>query len=248
MHYLSGFLMTKDENRHLREWVAFHRTQGYTKFYIYDNMSKVPVAETLAWEVGQGLVDVTLWEDDKVGRHHRCMDTFLDRRDVDTVWASLTDTDEFGYGIERPLAEVMKAYEMHEAVKLGWLCFGSSGHDKRPEGLVIESYTKRGSPESILGGKSIVKFGKIRRMGDCHNPKQKHRPPLIDRDRAVINHYITRSKEDWKEKSRRGGGNGSKRGMRLFRNFDAKTNHHEDLRILRYLNVTKELLASIGPV
>lgn len=238
MHYLTGFLMTKDENRYLKEWVAFHRTQGYTKFYIYDNMSQTPVAETLSVEVGSGLVDVVLWEDDRVGRHHRAMDNFLGRKDVETVWASLTDTDEFSFGMERPLAEVLKDYESLDSIKLGWLCFGSSGHDRRPAGLVIESYTIRGEPESIPGGKSIVKFGKVRRMGDCHNPKGRQRPPVLDRDIVAINHYITRSREDWDDKSRRGGGNGSKRGRRLFWNFDKKTNKVEDLRIQRYKEET----------
>jgi hypothetical protein len=240
--------MTKDENRYLREWVAFHRTQGYTKFYVYDNMSQIPVADTLAGEVAAGLVDVTLWEDDRVGRHHRAMDNFLDRRDVDTVWASLTDTDEFAFGMEKPLAEVLRGFESLDAVKLGWLCFGSSGHDRRPEGLVIESYTMRGEPKSILGGKSIVKFGKVRRMGDCHNPKWEQKPIVVDRDQAAINHYITRSREDWDEKSRRGGGNGSKRSTRLFWGFDKKTNSLIDLRIQNYVGDTKKFLNSIGPV
>lgn len=242
MHYLSGFLMTKDENRYLKEWVAFHRAQGYTKFYIYDNMSQTPVADTLAGEVAAGLVEVTLWADDKVGRHHRAMDNFLDRRDVETVWASLTDTDEFAFGMEKPLAGILKEFESLDAVKLGWLCFGSSGHEKRPPGLVIESYTMRGPPESIPGGKSVVKFGSVRRMGDCHNPRGRQRPPVLDRNRAAINHYITRSKEDWEEKSRRGGGNGSKRGKRLFLGFDKKTNEAEDLRIQMYLEETKSNL------
>lgn len=228
--------MTKDENRYLKEWVAFHRTQGYTKFYIYDNMSKIPVAETLIREIEDGLVEVTLWKDDKVGRHHRAMDNFLDRRDIETVWASLTDTDEFAFGMSRPLSEVLRGKEMYDAIKLGWLCFGSSGHERRPEGLVIESYTKRGNPEDIPGGKSVIKFGKVRRMADCHNPKGTSLTTLIDRDEAAINHYITRSREDWMDKVRRGGGNGAKRGERLFYHFESKTNKKQDIRILKYLD------------
>lgn len=248
MHYLSGFLMTKDENRYLKEWVAFHRTQGYTKFYVYDNMSETPAAETLASEVASGLVDLTLWGDDKVGRHHRAMDNFLGRKDVDTVWASLTDTDEFAFGMEKPLAEVLKEFESMDAVKLEWLCFGSSGHDRRPEGLVIESYTMRGEPGSISGGKSIVKFGKVRKMGDCHNPARSirrggcPRPPLLDHNQVAINHYLTRSREDWEEKSKRGGGNGGRRNYKILSNFDKKTSQVEDLRIQRYLSETKSNL------
>lgn len=236
--------MTKDENRYLREWVAFHRTQGYTKFYIYDNMSETPVSETLAREVSAGLVEVTLWEDDKVGRHHRAMDRFLDRRDVETVWASLTDTDEFAYGVDRPLSEVLKNHEDESAVKLKWLCFGSSGHDSRPEGLVIESYKSCGTPESIPGGKSIVKFGEVRRMGDCHNPRHPHKAKLLPQSEALINHYITRSKEDWQGKSKRGGGNGAKRRIRLFNALDIKTGDNDDQKILKYAKATKNNMRS----
>jgi hypothetical protein len=242
LNYLSGFLMTKDENRYLREWVAFHRTQGYTKFYIYDNMSETPVAKTLNQEIEEGLVDVTVWEDTRIGRHRRAMDNFLNRPDVIATWVSITDTDEFAFGIENRLSEVLKNHEDKDAVKLGWLCFGSSGHRKIPDGLVIESYTKRGEPESIPGGKSIVKFEIVKNMKDCHNACPIYKTHLIDRSEATINHYITRSKEDWIDKSRRGGGNGGKRSIGLFNKFNKKFNKLEDKTIQKYANKTKIFL------
>jgi hypothetical protein len=242
MHYLSGFLMTKDENRYLREWVAFHRTQGYTKFYIYDNMSKVPVVETLAKEISEGLIDVTMWEDNKVGRHHRAMESFLKRKDVKTMWVSMTDTDEFAYGIECPLANILERYECKSAIKLKWLCFGSSGHESRPDDLVINSYTKCGNTETIKGGKSIVKFGKVKGMLNCHNPRKPHAAEMIPITEAILNHYLIRSKEDWKEKSERGGGNGGRRNMRLCKDFDIMCSNNENFQIKKYVDETKKFL------
>ena len=247
MNYLVAFLMIKDETRYLKEWVAFHRTQGFEKFYIYDNMSAIPVSETMSQEIKEGLVETQMWEDNKVGKHHRAMDSFLDRTDIQSTWAALIDTDEFAFGLQEELSGVLHRYENEDAVKLEWMCFGSSGHLNKPEGMVIESFTKRGEYGNLPGagagiGKSIVKFGKVKRMSNCHTPRHPHRPRTIPLNEAVINHYVTRSKQEWSEKSQRGAGNGEKRGMHLFGIFDKELNKIEDKSILKWAQKTKDML------
>jgi hypothetical protein len=254
MNYLSAFLMTKDENRYLREWVAFHRTQGFEKFYIYDNLSSVPVSQTLEKEITAGLVEVKMWEDNKMGKHHRAMDDCLRREDIKTVWLSVTDTDEFIYGEEEKLIDLLKTKEKDNvSLKFKWKGFGFSGHEDRPEGLVIESFLQRGNYEDwpCMGGphpvgKSIARFGLAKGMADCHNVRG-CKSELIESG-FFINHYVTRSREEFKEKSQRGGGNGVKRGMHLFNIYNKNLNKYTDTKILKWLEETKANMQSQGQV
>lgn len=242
MTYLSAFLMIKDENPFLKEWIAFHLTQGYQKFYIYDNMSSNNVKDFLANEIKEGLVDVTLWEDIEIGRHVRAMNHCLNRTDIETTWLSLTDIDEFIYGEHERLIDFLEKNDTHDAVKFKWLGFGSNGHVSRPNS-VLESYTKRGDFEDLPGGKSIVKFGKVTCMRDPHNPK--HVKSHLFHNDVHINHYVTRSFQDWKEKAKKGGGNGRPRHLETFNQVQAKLSKHTDTRILKYLNETNENKSNI---
>jgi len=241
MNYLSAFLMVKDENIFLKEWIAFHRTQGYTKFYIYDNMSVNPVSKILEKEINEGIVNVTVWDDNKVGRHVRAMNHCLNRKDISTKWLSLTDIDEFIYGRNERLIDFIKKNESYDSLKFRWLGFGSSGNKNRPKGLVIESYLKRGNFEDLPGGKSIVKFGVIKEMRDPHNPKNTNNSKLFEDD-VFINHYVTRSLQDWEEKCKKGGGNGRPREMQTFFSVQKKLNKYIDKGILKYLNETQNYL------
>lgn len=246
MNYLVGFLMTKDENRYLKEWVAFHRVQGVEKFYIYDNESRVPVADTLKKEIEAGLVEVRLWKDEGKGKHHRAMDDYLRRKDVKTVWTTMTDTDEFIYGENERLVEYLTRREGEKtpALKFIWKGFGHGGHEKRPEGLVIENFLLRGNYDDwpLMGGphpvgKSVVRFGVVGSMGDVHTAAGVH-TELVTKE-VFINHYVTRSREEFEEKSARGAGNGERRGLHLFQIFNKDLNKYEDRGALRWLEATK---------
>ena len=45
--YFAICLSVKDQNEDLREWLTHHRKVGAGKFYIMDDNSIVPIAETL---------------------------------------------------------------------------------------------------------------------------------------------------------------------------------------------------------
>jgi hypothetical protein len=63
---------------------------------------------------------------------------------------------------------VLREYEQYPAVTVNWHFFGSSGHQKRPEGLVIENYLQ------------------------CHDSLNRHVKSIINPRRAFLNvnsHY-----------------------------------------------------------
>jgi hypothetical protein len=171
------------------------------------------------------------------------MNHCLNRRDINTTWLSLTDIDEFIYGVDETVKSFLTKNESYDAVKFLWRGFGSSGYKKRPNKLVIESYTKRGDFEDLPGGKSIVKFGKIKQMRDPHNCKGSNNVNLF-KEGVFINHYVTRSLQDWEEKCKKGGGNGRPREMKTFFHVQNKLNKYTDTNILKYLKETKMFLNS----
>ena len=44
---ISICLLTKDENKYLKEWVQYHLSIGIDHFYIYDNNSDQSVRDTI---------------------------------------------------------------------------------------------------------------------------------------------------------------------------------------------------------
>ena len=116
-----------------------------------------------------------------------------------------------------------KAYQPYAAILLQWLVFGPSGHDRRPDGLVIENYTRR-LPESARASrhvKTLVRTGHLLGIDytphaaecsgtHCNTRGEEVLPYAIQptqcHDVMVINHYFTKSSEDWEFKRRRGRG------------------------------------------
>ena len=154
---------------------------------------------------------------------------------------SFTDIDEFIYGPNYRLNEFLKKVERFDSVKFTWRGFGSSNHKERPDGLVIESYTQRGNFTDLPGGKSVVKFGKVRKMKDPYNPHGVKNQRLY-MDKIYINHYVTRSEQDWVEKCKKGGGNGKPRKMETFKRVQDRLNKYTDIGIHKYLSETKKYL------
>jgi hypothetical protein len=134
----------KDEAPYLLEWLAFHMLIGVDQFFLYDNGSS---------DGGGGLIrqsgfarNVTLidWPD-RPGQlsaynHFRINHARL------FTWAAFIDIDEFTMPLGGDsIRDIMlhELYKPYAAILLQWLVFGPSGHDRRPEGLVVENYTQR---------------------------------------------------------------------------------------------------------
>jgi len=138
--------------------------------------------------------------------------------------------------------------------------FGSSGHLRRPEGLVLENYLLRakGVSPSI---KSIVNPRRVAASANTHYwlykngdiaPDENERP--VETSRSIpattevlrINHYWSKSLEDGENKIARGTvdqwGVENPRSMKLWHDFDRGMNAVEDREILRFVPALKRRL------
>lgn len=115
----------------------------------------------------------------------------------------------------------MKFHKNAGGIAVNWLIFGSSGHETKPEGGVLENYLmcseKNFGPNHFI--KTISDPSKILGFGNPHNPIYKfgfhnlnengeisHYPQTkeVNHEKIRINHYFTKSKEEYIKKKNRG--------------------------------------------
>src|SRR5688572_25328412 len=133
--------MYRDHAADLAEWIEFHCLVGAERFFLYDNGSTDNHREVLAPYIEEGLAVVHDWPTqpglvaafDHCAHHHA----------GDARWIAFIDIDEFLFcPTGEPVSHVLRDYEDAPGVGVNRVPFGTSGHDTRPEGLVIENYVR----------------------------------------------------------------------------------------------------------
>jgi hypothetical protein len=206
--YLSICASYRWEGPYLREWVAFHRVAGVERFFLYDNDSDDEHLEALAPYVEDGTVVLRHWPEYPMGQvkaYAHC----LNEHAGDSRWIAFVDIDEFLFSPQgRPLPEVLRRYERWPGVGVNRVTFGTSGHENRPDGLVVEAYTRRlAIPGLTASVKSIVDPARATHPLNPHvfaytdgHAVDENEQPLHETfaasdscDELRINHYYTKS-------------------------------------------------------
>ena len=227
--YLSICAIYRNEAPYLREWVEFHRLVGAERFFLYSNRSTDEHREVLEPFVADGTVLLRDWPmfPGQRAAYEHCL---AEHRD-ETRWIAFIDIDEFLFSpTGQPLPEVLADLERWPGIGVNRLRFGTSGHKTRPDGLVIENYLWR-APRSPYLVKSIVDPRRAARCQTVHvfayrdgvGVDEQGRP-LVFREgappagmppelasftetftaeRLRINHYATRSEEEFRRKVER---------------------------------------------
>ena len=158
MKSLALCVIIRDESHYIAEWIAFHRLVGVAHFFVYDDSSVDGTQKVIA-RMNRG--DITLHHHDEgwdveandglhtdAGFHRapqtRAFEHFRKNHPHETSWCAFIDVDEFLFHTTvDSLPTVLEDYEEHCGVMVPWVIFGSNGHQRRPDGLTIESYTRR---------------------------------------------------------------------------------------------------------
>lgn len=160
-NYLSICYQFRNEAPYLREWIEFHKLVGVEHFFLYDHFSTDDFRSVLDDYIDQGIVTLINWSDlphhdtAQKAAHEHCLANYGEM----SRWIAFIDVDEFLFSPQFPsLKDALKPYETHPGIFINWQVYGSSGHIQRPEGPVIENYTKRAPTDfkRNLKGKSIV--------------------------------------------------------------------------------------------
>ena len=258
--YLSIVAVYRDEAVYLPEWIEFHLMVGVERFFLYNNFSVDDHREVLAPYVEEGTVVIHDWPvfpgqlpayNDAIRRHR-----------ADSRWLAFIDVDEFLFSpAGKPLPEVLREYEQWPGVLVNWAIFGSSGHQTKPPGLVIENYVNRSDDEDGKRmAKSIVDPSRVERCGGAHYFMYKEGSAVDGRGTPVpfgrtespaweklrLNHYWTRSMEEAQRKlSRRRATTGAirKAALRRLEESDQELNAVPDEAILQYVPELRRRLA-----
>ncbi|GEM_PF-1902278 len=220
MNRLAICAIFKNEAPYLLEWIAYHRVVGFDHFYLYDNDSTDGGAALIRRSPLAAHVTLTQWPPRpgqlSAYRH------FIDHHAQACDWVAFIDIDEFLLPLtDRSVRPVLDRLPPASAVLVHWRVFGPSGWVERPDGLVIDNYTMRaedGFPAN-RHVKSIVRCADLLDVtANPHEFRLRGQPcdttgrPVRNigiqetacHEALVINHYQTRSRQDWLEKIHRG--------------------------------------------
>jgi hypothetical protein len=183
------------------------------RFFLYNNGDRDTQRELLAPYVERGIVVLHEWT--VFPPQTPAFDDCLAEHRTDARWIAFLDTDEFLFSpTDQSLPQVLADYEDRPAVGVGTARFGPSGHRTKPDGLVIESYVRPfGYRELPI--KSIVDPTRTARCCSGHHFAYKDGRLAVDEnhypilggirafnslERLRINHYYTRSEEEYRKK------------------------------------------------
>lgn len=217
-HHTAIAACFRNEAPYLREWIAFHLVQGVDHFYLYNNRSEDAFVDQLRPFARY----ITLMDWDHPAPCQ--LDIYANAISIaasSTKWLAVIDCDEFLFSPSRvPLPLVLDSFGDVSGVCVNWACYGPSGHVSMPTGLTINNYTRRIPLESPVNThvKTIVRPNRVGHVLTPHHFSYTTSHSVDTHGRACagpwsasplhdvlrINHYLTRSREEWQRKVNRG--------------------------------------------
>lgn len=262
--YLSLCAIIKNEAPYLVEWIEYHRMMGVELFYLYDNNSTDNTQEILAPYIKNNIVRYKPWHSYQPGQMPAYNDCLQNNKE-ESFWIGFVDLDEFIVPVKNnSIPELLKDFEEYGGLGINWILYGSSGHKTKPEGLIIENYTYR-SNDDFDPNRHIKSIVNPRKVKSCANPhffiytdsnyavtenKEKIDGPFSAKNsmgKIRINHYFTRSKDEFIKKIERGrADNEKKRPLTEFEEYDR--NEVYDSIMVTHVEKLKEIIKQSGSV
>lgn len=213
-------LLIKDENDYINEWLDWHVSIGFEHFYIYDNGSRIPI-ESSVKERYKSYCSFIDFSGEHKNIQLECYADAIDKYGDNVKWLAFIDTDEFIRPLNGENINVfLSNYENHDGLYVRWIIYDANGLYKKDSRPQRERFTRISTrtPNKPFG-KSIIRPEKVRCMGPHFPTGIIGRFDMVDSngrwmktacsefspdDKIVIDHYFTRSYEEWLEKAQRG--------------------------------------------
>jgi len=217
LHNVGICCIIKDETEYLKEWIQYHKDIGVEYFILFDNCSKIPIEQTIEDKSGMTIIRVH-GRAAQIPSYSQCIKMMRGK----IKWIAFIDADEFiVLKKHNNIKDLLKEYDFAHISGLGanWVMFGTSGHKTKPDGKVTENFIKCANADKHI--KSIVRPDLVTVCTSPHEFKslngkycvnEKYRrfvgpfcPPKSSfMEKIQINHYFTKSEEEYKAKIERG--------------------------------------------
>lgn len=222
---LSAVLIMKNEGKYIKEWLNYYHLLGFEKIYVFDNESNDDTYEVLMPFIKKGYVEYH-----QIKGKARQMDAYNKALNIsrkETRYLAILDADEFIFLPNENddfLIKINKLFHNDShvgGVVINWLIFGSSGYKKKPNGLVTQTYMYH-SKANFKINKHVKTICNPRKVAGVLNPHyveynlgmysvntngdiirgafSEYNPNTSIR----LNHYFTKSKEEFIKKRARG--------------------------------------------
>jgi hypothetical protein len=257
-HYLGLCAIARDETPYLEEWVRYYALQGVEHIILFDNESRTPIRQTLRDWLCAGFV--TIIEIGGQCRQLPCYQVALNEFGRDFYWLAFVDLDEF-IVVKKAftLADFLLGYEPFGGVGLNWAMFGTSGLEGPTADLVTEKFTWRlpdANPvhlhiKSIIQPKHVAAVGhnphsfRFNEGSGCVNERMFPIPDqspftFFSNELAQINHYFTKSRQEYLGKIGRGRADTGQRHQ-VVEPFRGEVEDHSIAPHIRRLKATLDL-------
>lgn len=256
---LGAVVIVRNEAAYLEEWLCFHLALGVDHVFLYDNGSTDGTATLLEPYVNHGLLTLMHWPlpGGQADAYNHALRFFGPSVD----WLAFIDVDEFLVPLAYDdLPSLLDRFRGAADIRVPRREFGFSGHRTRPEGLVIEAYTGIADvfgrdPAKGPRVKTIARSSAMAAIG-IHTSTVAAAPASADdatgpalptrtvrraiAGLAQLNHYYTRSFEEFEAKRFRGSATG--RIARPAVAFDLPT-LETDTSAHRFIPATRAMMA-----
>jgi hypothetical protein len=232
-----------NEEKYIDEWINYNFKLGFSKIYIYDNSDN----NSLKF-LNSEKITVIHWPGQV--QQFNAYNNFFQNYSTCHRWCAVIDCDEFIVLKEdNNIIDFLQKHLKTGALGINWAVFGSNGHQKYIDEPVLKRFTRR-EHNVCQYIKSIVCCADIIEYSHPHLPtkminntnvkdvngniitEQSHF--LGDHSKCQINHYMTKSREEFEHKRLRGRADVyQKRTPEEFLEWDL--NDIEDLTALKFM-------------
>ncbi len=252
----------KAENLYMREWLEYHLLVGVDHFYLYDQDGGEEAKIILKPYEDSGLVtrhqwtryDGTKYDGPtrfyQTNKNHLAFAHCAQHYGNQVCWIMKIDVDEFLYPPrgEENVVSCLKSFDRAriKGIRIPRFNFGNNDHMTRPDKLVTESYTRREAKASNYKEMANSKFLSNNKF--CNSAHRWHyklfKPGRFilaeDVNGLRINHYYTKSLEEYQLRQNISCGRGRDEACFLERNRGC--NAVDDTGMLRFVPKIKQAL------
>ena len=258
-YYVSVCCIIKDET-YLEEFIIYNRVLGVEHFYIYDNESNIPIKHRLKDNYFKEICTIIDFPGkvQQLNAYNDCLKQY----GQDNEWLIFIDGDEFILPKKHNnITDFLSEHDEAQAIGINWVLFGSSFHDKKQTGLLIDKYRySEGIQNKHV--KTICKPEYTIKFEDPHTVVVKDKNKYMDPNKNIIsppfnenntidiiqiNHYYGKSIEEQHEKMNRGTPDRKKEiSGYVPQNHDKYNNIKDDLLANKYLQQVYDIYNKIN--